>query len=98
MGETVIKKTLQMEERFTKNEIEIRKYEQREKALHDYYSDMKTSRDKGRQEGLQEGLQEGIQKGMQEVIQVLIQDGFTIEKLAESLHMTEDEVKKYLEK
>jgi len=86
MGEPTIKKALQLEDIFTKDEIERRKYEIRERALRDYYSDMKTNRDEGRQEE------------WQKIIQLLIQDGFTIEKLAKSLHMTEDEVKKYLEK
>ena len=86
MGEPAIKKALQMEERFTKDEIETRKYEQREKALHDYYSDMKTSRDKGRQEG------------KQEVIQIMASKKMSVSTIAELLNMTEDEVKKYLEK
>ena len=86
MGESSIKKEAPLEDIFTKEEIEQRKNFIRERAIRDYYSDMKTSRDKGRQEE------------QQRIIQLLIQDGFTIEKIAKSLHMTEDEVKKHLEK
>ena len=51
MGEPAIKKALQLEDIFTKDEIERRKYEIRERALRDYYSDMKTNRDEGIKEG-----------------------------------------------
>ena len=92
MGESSIKKEVQLEDIFTKEEIEQRKNQIRERAIRDYYSDMKTSRD----EGLQEGLQEGRQEARREVIQLLIQAGYTTGKLAELLDMTEDEVKSIL--
>jgi hypothetical protein len=76
------KKALQMEERFTKKEIETRKYEQREKALHDYYSEMKTS----------------YEEGIKEVIQKMGSKGMSASAIAKLLDMTEDEVKKYLER
>ena len=84
MGESSIKKEVQLEDIFTKEEIEQRKNFIRERAIRDYYSDMKTSRDEGRQEA------------RREVIQLLIQAGYTTGKLAELLDMTEDEVKSIL--
>ena len=88
IGKSSIKKEVQLEDIFTKEEIEQRKNQIRERAIRDYYSDMKTSRD--------EGLQEGRQEARREVIQLLIQAGYTTGKLAELLDMTEDEVKSIL--
>lgn len=82
MGEPAIKKALQLEDIFTKDEIERRKYEIRERALRDYYSDMKTSHD----------------EGVKEVIQKMGSKEMSISAIAELLDMTEDEVKKNLEK
>ena len=79
-----------LEDIFTKEEIEQRKYEIRERALRDYYSDMKTNRD--------EGIKEGIKIKEKQVTLKLKKSGHKIEEIAEFLDITEDEVKKYLEK
>ena len=41
---------------------ERRKYEQREKAIRDYESDMKSSREEGIAQGIAQGITQGIHK------------------------------------
>ena len=49
----------------SKDKIERRAYEQREKAIRDYYSYMNAFKEEGLQQGLEQGLQQGLQQGMQ---------------------------------
>ncbi len=58
MTTSVIKEVVEFEDTFLQNKIERRVYEQREKAIRDYYSYMNSYKE----EGLQQGIQEGIRK------------------------------------
>ncbi len=58
MNTPAVKKAIEIEDTFLQDKIECRAYEQREKAIRDYYSYINAYKE----EGLQEGLQEGIKK------------------------------------
>ena len=66
MTTPAIKEAVEFEDTFLQNKIERRAYEQREKAIRDYYSYMSAFKEEGLQQGLQEGIQQGLQKGRQE--------------------------------
>ena len=55
MSEAAIQEALHAESLFMQSDIERRKYEQREKAIRDYESDMHSSREDGIQEGMHKG-------------------------------------------
>ena len=58
MNTPAVKEAIEIEDTFLQDKIECRAYEQREKAIRDYYSYINAYKE----EGLQEGLQEGIKK------------------------------------
>ena len=60
-----IKEAVEFEDTFLQDKIERRAYEQREKAIRDYYSYMNAFKEEGLQQGLEQGLQQGLQQGMQ---------------------------------
>ena len=62
MRTPAIKEAVEFEDIFLQDKIERRAYEQREKAIRDYYSYMSAFKE----EGLQQGIQQGLQKGRQE--------------------------------
>ena len=66
MTTPVIKEAVEFEDTFLQNKIERRAYEQREKAIRDYYSYMSAFKEEGLQQGIQQGIQQGLQKGRQE--------------------------------
>ena len=57
-----IKEAVEFEDTFLQNKIERRAYEQREKAIRDYYSYMSAFKEEGLEQGLQEGITLGIKK------------------------------------
>ena len=57
-----IKEAVEFEDTFLQNKIERRAYEQREKAIRDYYSYMSTFKEEGLEQGLQEGITLGMKK------------------------------------
>ena len=66
MTTPAIKEAVEFEDTFLQDKIERRAYEQREKAIRDYYSYMNAFKE----EGLQQGLEQGMQKGLyQQAIQ-----------------------------
>lgn len=69
MTTPAIKEAVGFEDTFLQDKIERRAYEQREKAIRDYYSYMSAFKEEGLQQGLQEGLQRGIQQGLQQGMQ-----------------------------
>ncbi|OFW77924.1 MAG: hypothetical protein A2201_08820 [Alicyclobacillus sp. RIFOXYA1_FULL_53_8] len=61
---------------FLSHDEETRRlYEERQRALRDYASDMEGSKEDGRQEGRQEGWREGLQEGRHEGLQEGRQEG-----------------------
>ena len=57
-----IKEAVEFEDTFLQNKIERRAYEQRKKAIRDYYSYMSAFKEEGLEQGLQEGITLGIKK------------------------------------
>ena len=55
-------KAVEFEDTFLQNKIERRAYEQREKAIRDYYSYMSAFKEEGLEQGLQEGITLGMKK------------------------------------
>ena len=47
------------------SEAERRQYEESKKDYWDYYSTMKTARQKGIEEGMEKGMKKGMKKGME---------------------------------
>ena len=93
MSEAAIRDALQAESIFMQSDRERRKYEQREKAIRDYESDMKSSREEGIAQGITQGIHKTIlgmlKKGLDyaliaEVSGVAIEQ---IEKLAKKNHL-----------
>ena len=66
-----------------------------EKAIQTYCFGKSDSYKEGYREGFLEGFREGWEKEEKKIIRLLLPKGFTIEKLAELLDITEDKVKKY---
>ena len=83
MTTPAIKEAVEFEDTFLQDKIERRAYEQREKAIRDYYSYMSAFKEEGLQQGLQEGLQQGLQRGLQQGLQQGLQEG--IRKVAINL-------------
>ena len=57
-----IKEAVEFEDTFLQNKIERRAYEQREKAIRDYYSYMSAFKEEGLEQVLQEGITLGMKK------------------------------------
>ena len=62
MTTPAIKEAVEFEDTFLQNKIERRAYEQREKAIRDYYSYMSAFKEEGLEQGLQEGITLGMKK------------------------------------
>jgi predicted transposase/invertase (TIGR01784 family) len=101
-----IKKILQMNPAIMKAEMQLQKalsdestrraYFLREKARNDYVSAMTLAVRKGKVEGIQEGEQRGILKGKQELIKGMAGNGLSIEKIAQLISLTPQEVSKLI--
>ena len=76
MTTPAIKEAVEFEDTFLQDRIESREYEQREKAIRDYYSYMNSYKEEGIEEGIREGIREGIEKvvinGLKEGIDINI--------------------------
>ncbi len=66
MKEPVIREVLKAESYFTQDEINRRKYEQREKAIRDHYSFIAGALEEGMEKGIKKGMEKGIKKGRAE--------------------------------
>ena len=89
MSETAIKEALHAEHIFMQDEVERRQYEQREKALRDYISDMRGSHAEGLSLGLKRGRAEGMALGMERgLAQATLQN---LRSLVDGLHFSEEQ-------
>ena len=79
-----IKEAVEFEDTFLQNKIERRAYEQREKAIRDYYSYMNSYKE--------EGLQQGIQEGIRKVAINLLKANMSIDFIAQSTGLNEQEI------
>ena len=83
-----IKEAVEFEDTFLQNKIERRAYEQREKAIRDYYSYMSAFKE----EGIQQGLQQGIQEGIKKVAINLLKANMPIDFIAQNTGLNEQEI------
>lgn len=88
MTTSVIKEVVEFEDTFLQNKIERRVYEQREKAIRDYYSYMNSYKE----EGLQQGLQQGIQEGIKKVAINLLKANMPIDFIVQNTGLNEQEI------
>ena len=82
------------------DEEKRREYEQREKNIRDYNSQMRSATRRGREigfkRGLEEGMQEGIQEGKRKIILNMSDSGYPLAEIAKITDMTEENVKEIL--
>ena len=84
MTTSVIKEVVEFEDTFLQNKIERRVYEQREKAIRDYYSYMNSYKE--------EGLQQGIQEGIRKVAINLLKANMSIDFIAQNTGLNEQDI------
>ena len=98
MKTSAIKEAVEFEDTFLQDKIERRAYEQREKAIRDYYSYMSAFKEEGLQQGLEQGLQQGMQKGLyQQAIQTaknMLKDKVDIKLISKYTNLSVEEIKK----
>ena len=70
---------------------ERRKYELREKAIRDYYSDIQESRELGREEGHAKGLEEGEHQKAKAVVFNMLRLGMDMEQIMAITDVTQQE-------
>ena len=88
MTTPAIKEAVEFEDTFLQDKIERRAYEQREKAIRDYYSYMSAFKE----EGIQQGLQQGIQEGIKKVAINLLKANMPIDFIAQNTGLNEQEI------
>ena len=66
MNTPAVKEAIEFEDTFLQDKIERRAYEQREKAIRDYYYYINAYKVEGLEEGLKQGIQQGLKQGIQQ--------------------------------
>ena len=88
MTTPAIKEAVEFEDTFLQNKIERRAYEQREKAIRDYYSYMNAFKEEGLQQGLERGIQENkIQNAIN-----FLKLGIDVKTVAKGVNLSINEV------
>ena len=87
-----IKEAVEFEDIFLQDKIERRAYEQREKAIRDYYSYMNSYKEEGLQEGLQKGLQQGLYQQAIQTAKNMLKDKVGIKIISKYTNLSIDEV------
>ena len=87
-------------EKLSADERKRLEYEAREKALHDYNTIKQYYTKAGLEKGIEIGRGQGFQEGQELVRQIfhLHMDGKSLAEIAEACQLTEDEVRKILER
>ena len=109
MSEAAIQEAMKAEYVFMQDEIERWQYEQREKAIRDYISGMRSSQREGMKRGMEEGLKQGIEQGIEQglkqgIEQTSLQNlknlmknmNLTAEQAMEILQISASEREKYM--
>ena len=106
MNKPIMKEVMNFERSFLMDKVQRREYEQREKALRDYYSYMGESYDdgygkgynkgktEGKIEGKIEGKMEGKIEGINEIVLRMLKRGKDISEIAADTGLSIEEVKK----
>ena len=90
----IMKKVMDFERSFLMDKVQRREYEQREKALRDYYSYMGESYDDGYDKGKTEGKMEGKIEGINEIALRMLKRGKDINEIAADTGLSIEEVQK----
>ena len=88
----------ELEETFLQDKIERRAYEQREKAIRDYYSYMSAYKEEGLEQGLKQGLQQGKLEEKFRTATNLLKMGFDIETISKAVELSREKIQKLSEK
>ena len=75
MTTPAIKEAVEFEDTFLQDKIERRAYEQREKAIRDYYSYMSAFKEEGLEQGMKEGLEQGLKQGLEQGLKQGLEQG-----------------------
>ena len=90
MTTPAIKEAVEFEDTFLQDKIERRAYEQREKAIRDYYSYMNAFKE----EGLQQGLQQGLYQQAVQTAKNMLKDRIDIELISKYTNLSIEEINK----
>ena len=94
MNKPIMKEVMDFERSFLMDKIQRREYEQREKALRDYYSYMGENYENGKIEGIQQGIQCGEQNKSKEIALRMLKRGKDISEIAEDTGLSLEEIQK----
>jgi predicted transposase/invertase (TIGR01784 family) len=76
----------------SKDKIERRAYEQREKAIRDYYSYMNAFKEEGLQQGLEQGMQKGLYQQAIQTAKNMLKDKVDIELISKYTSLSINEI------
>lgn len=79
---------------FLQDKIERRAYEQREKAIRDYYSYMNAFKEEGLQQGLEQGMQKGLYQQAIQTAKNMLKDKVDIKLISKYTNLSVEEIKK----
>ena len=94
MTTPAIKEAVGFEDTFLQDKIERRAYEQREKAIRDYYSYMSAFKEEGLQQGLQEGIQQGLYQQAIQTAKNMLKDKVDIKLISKYTNLSIEEINK----
>ena len=94
MTTPAIKEAVEFEDRFLQDKIERRAYEQREKAIRDYYSYMNAFKEEGLQQGIEQGLQQGLYQQAVQTAKNMLKDRVDIELISKYTNLSIEEINK----
>lgn len=81
MTTPAIKEAVEFEDTFLQDKIERRAYEQREKAIRDYYSYISAFKEEGLEQGMKEGLEQGLKQGLEQGLEQGLKKGLQENKI-----------------
>lgn len=79
---------------YLQDKIERRAYEQREKAIRDYYSYMNAFKEEGLQQGLEQGMQKGLYQQAIQTAKNMLKDKVDIKLISKYTNLSVEEIKK----
>ena len=96
MGDPVMEKVLQAQERFVHDDALWTKYMLREKAIRDYNSDIKEAHETGFAQGMELGEAQGVEKGVTknrlETALAMLQDGVPLDLITKYTALSPDDL------
>ena len=92
MGDPVMEKVLQAQERFVHDDALWTKYMLREKAIRDYNSDIKEALETGMAQGMAQGMEKGIETNRLETALAMLRHDLPVSMIAACTKLTEPEI------